>query len=374
MVLMSFLGSCGAYLAVFVLLTGFTACSSQGAATYSPADQPGQSIMISPLKETQFYAFDEDLEESLIDDLIMTDFQGVALQAPPIVDLDKHDKIPVLVVRQNDGIREQQFPFDFDAYVVGVNLDSGEFGIVRGLRDPSGDLGKNPAPEIPRGDEPIDPDIANNLFTDLTMIDAHSLMAIPLEPGRYSLSLLWVDWLAKPVTLTLVAKDAESPSAKPMSDEETRGLLDDFQEIIGDSVVQWRPSSSLQRPGVGLHVPENQQSPGSEILIQGTALLQPGRGQMNQSHIAEAESKLPAGFANTTIMVVSAAGGGIWQIDLPIPIDGKHAGFQGDSAGYLFSMNLANFVPEDALKPGVLLAYMFAGPFATGPYRIQIDE
>ena len=95
---------------------------------------------------------------------------------------------------------------------------------------------------------------------------------------------------------------------------------------------------------------------------------------MSKAHIAGTETKLPAGFANTMLMVVSASGEGIWQVNLPIPIDGKHAGLQGDSAGYQFRINLVNFVPEEAFKPGVLLAYIFSGPFAAGPYKIKIGD
>lgn len=328
--------------------------------------------MIPPLKETQFYAFDEDVEESLIDDLIMSDVQGVALQVPPVIDVDKRDRIPLLVIRQNNGIREQQFPFDLDGYLIGVNLDSGEFGIVQGLRDTTADLGRNPAPEEARGEIEIDPGISDSTFTDLVMIDAHTHMAIPLEPGRYSFTFLWVDWLAKPVRVALEAKDEEAPGAIPMTDEATRELLEEFEGLFGDSKAQWRASSSLPAPGVALHTPDQQVEPGGEVWLQGTALVQPGRGQMNESHVAGVESDLPAGFANTTLMVVSAAGGGIWQVDLPVPIDGQHAGLKDGLAGYLFSINLADFVPEEAFKPGVLLAYIFSGPYAMGPYKIQI--
>ena len=374
MKLICLLSNCKIPLAMLLLATGLTTCSAQETDLHFSTDQLGQTTMIPALKETQFYTFDEDLEETLIDDLVMTGFQGIALQTPPIVNLDKHDKLPVLVVRQNNGTREHKFSFDKSGYLIGVNLDSGEFGIVRGLRDPSQDQGKNPAPEVSELEVEIDPGMANNIFTDLTMIDAHTILDIPLEPGRYALSFLWVDWLARPVCITLEATDAKAPATTPMSDEETRELLRDFDEIISNSVVLWQPSSSLERPGVALQVPDQQIKPGSEVWVRGTALIQPGRGQMSKAHIAGTETKLPAGFANTMLMVVSASGEGIWQVNLPIPIDGKHAGLQGDSAGYQFRINLVNFVPEEAFKPGVLLAYIFSGPFAAGPYKIKIGD
>lgn len=143
-------------------------------------------------------------DPTLTAQLLESGFVGVALRAPAFVDLDVRQTLPLLVVSRFDGARDWALPFFYRAWLTGIDLGSGQLVLAAAFAS-----AKRPAP-TGRGAKPSDEDLRSH-GAQLSPLDARSRLQVPWQPGCWSFSLIYHDWLSNPVVVRLARLQASAP-------------------------------------------------------------------------------------------------------------------------------------------------------------------
>ncbi|MBX3635763.1 MAG: hypothetical protein KF683_10315 [Rubrivivax sp.] len=197
----------------------------------------------------------------LTSQLLESAFVGVALRAPAQVDIGTRQTLPLLVVSRFDGARDWALPFHDHAWLVGIDLGSGRFGLAAAFGSP-----KRPA-SVGRGAKPSAEELRTH-GAQLSPVDARSRLGVPWQPGCWSFSLVYHDWLSNPVVVRLARPQAglaKPPDGDACPPESVARVQVDFGQkgsADGASRVKGRVSVAAEAPGA-----ERQMLPVSLLIV-----------------------------------------------------------------------------------------------------------
>jgi hypothetical protein len=177
-----------------------------GAAAPGPA---GAQALPAALDLADDALFAETLDPALTVQLLESGFVGVALRAPGHVDIDRRGTLPLLVATRFDGARDWALPFHDHARLVAIDLASGRVSVAAAFGDT-----KRQAPRS-RGEKPSGAELGS-FGAQLTRVDGRSRLDMPWQPGCWSFSLVYHDWLSEPVVVRL--DRMQQGSTTPRSD------------------------------------------------------------------------------------------------------------------------------------------------------------
>lgn len=179
-------------------------------------------------------------DPALTAQLLESRFVGVALRAPAVVDIGARQTLPLLVVSRFDGARDWALPFHDRAWLVGIDLGSGQFVLAAAFAS-----AKRPAP-VARAAKPSDEELRSH-GAQLSPLDARSRLRLPWQPGCWSFSLVYHDWLSNPVVVRLARPQASAsqpaggeactPTAEARVEFRHQAAPDGAPRVVGRVVV-----------------------------------------------------------------------------------------------------------------------------------------
>ena len=114
-------------------------------------------------------------------------FEGLALRAPALVDMQQHAAVPLLFVVEQGAERPRQVPLPQNAFFLVTRVGPGDRWMTPAFPPPEGKIPMPPGSRPPPPPEPEDP------TTHFKSIDRRNLRAtgaVPWEPGRYAVRVI----------------------------------------------------------------------------------------------------------------------------------------------------------------------------------------
>lgn len=155
------------------------------------SDQIAATVLNVP--ESTFFAEDATAFHNLEWKLVTTNFRGIALSSPEKVNLAKNPKLPILVASRIGALRDWETPLAENLALISYDHFSHEFLVTSLLeKSPAGKIEKEKAP---RGPKP-EGDDATGVGTQISCMDAASLLSLSSEPRQVSFRIVSFDYLS----------------------------------------------------------------------------------------------------------------------------------------------------------------------------------
>ncbi len=128
--------------------------------------------------------------------LLDSSFVGVAVRAPQRVDTGRRSSLPLLIASRFDGARDWALPLHDLALLVGIDRATGRVSLARAFADTKRTASAS------RGAQPS-ADELRSFGAQVDVVDARSRLGIPWQAACWAFSLVYHDWLSKPVVVRL---------------------------------------------------------------------------------------------------------------------------------------------------------------------------
>jgi hypothetical protein len=203
------------------------------------------------LPDQEFFTFDEDAEDRILDDLIvMNEFEGTAIGAPRTVDVTVRKGLPLLWLRRESGLRSWQVEATRNSTVVVVDRSSGTIALWDAFRGPKmvnlAQVPSSAAGEPPPSEE------AEGVTASVDLLDLKSIANLPFRPGRFAATLILHDWISNTVLIDLTGPEslpARIPGDQARAiDEQHRAAQAQSRPLctlLGTDEVNWPGGSGL---------------------------------------------------------------------------------------------------------------------------------
>jgi len=310
-----------------------------------------------------------DWEFALLDE----PFQGVAINAPPVIDLDSQSTLPVVMAIADTTRRQWEVCRAKNVFLLAISEESGALFIGAAYSPPEKEPLEEPCSRMDPEPQEMPP------YTEsakIERVEARARLDLPWQPGSYFLAVINYDWVSNVVEVTL--KGQKKPK---------EGTL---------AVIQPDPAAQVTVAvgGVQLALPSYTTTPATPLSPQqGVEFVIPAEGftatslpvfgafsvKARTRYIAQsgtfqpsAGGNLPvAGVVPVTLLVFTLDGEAPMQFDWAIPVYGTAAVAVGEKLQGSFAIDAlqAGGIP---LSAGHYMAYIICDSMVYGPREFSI--
>ncbi len=318
---------------------------------------------LQQVPEETLYRFGDEQAEPLEDGAARTDFRGVVIRGPKLIDLAARGTVPLLVLHQNTFQREWEARYKFNAIAHAMDLDRGVATsaamFLREKRQDPEDVKwsrTGPPPEEGQGEW---------LYTTAGTVDLRAVLKLPPRPARYAVTVTVFDWVSNTVTVEL-AESGQSPR-KPEDYFLPRNMAAEVVERLKDAAQFLPPTLEVpQREGLALSAPT--EASAASVPVQLAMKLRAPAGAI----VAPGEpAGLPAAILNARLLLVRLDQRSQVTADIPVPVYSEAPLRPGDVLSGRAGVDLKSYV-RGPLHAGPYCLYLFAGEHVAGPRLITI--
>lgn len=376
-----------------VMLTLLIACSNctvKEEASMHPRNDAVTDLLRRP--DPAYFEFDQAEEDELVDSLIVMDpFQGTAIGAPSSLDVDARDRLPVLWLSRETGLRGSQVVAMRNSTVIVSDLIRGGISIHDAFTGPKMiDLGK-----VPRSASgpPLERSQAEGVTVNVEMLDLRTVANLPWVPGRLAISLIIYDWASNTVLVELTRQGyewtPEREAALRFPADEAAAIDERYSEMAASPTPAIRllaqeEFSALERPGVTLVVPEGPLASEPACLIRAVVRIPLPPGSIVETPDRRTDPRLPAESvagraeppaAVVSVMLILARLDEPRQrnLSLRLPIHSAAALRTGDLIDVAFDLDLKAAVPG-GVPPGTYQVYLAVEQHLSGPHPLVMGK
>lgn len=309
---------------------------------------PRQAIagQLLKLPDTRFYEFNTELKVALMDGLSHTSFQGIAIAAPQRVAVGSHDTLPVIMLQQQDGMRQWQVDVEQSSVLIAVDLRT---GLMRSSPAFFNEKRRyaHAKPQVEEPEPPPEEEMAEAIISGAYELDARARLSLPWEAGVLALTVISFDWSSNTVSVQLLGgREARAPRRRPrLVPEATAG---------GDSLPRYTRSSQGPEPpphGAILAVPADVAASAPRLPVHGAFRVK-ARDAYTQAaealDLEQADAVVPV-----AVLLVGHDASGLQRAEFDIP---ARVGGDGTAEGH-FSVDVYS-KGRLALAPGTYAVYL----------------
>jgi len=162
------------------------------------------------LTEEEYFSADSAALEEREDQLLSSDYAGIAVNAPATVVTGQHDKLPLVMAMRMSGDRDWEVVLHDNCILVGTNLHTGKVHFANGLASDKDLYSRGGRIKQPKGAKPSGLAV---VAAQIIELDPRTRLHLPWDTGLWSLGVLYYDWPSNTVTVKLEGtKPAERPA------------------------------------------------------------------------------------------------------------------------------------------------------------------
>jgi hypothetical protein len=290
---------------------------------------------------------------------------GLFLAAPPYIPTDKHDEFPFDIIRVAPSKEAVVFNLLYSAFIIAVDCQTNQIYIGKAFQRNYIKIPRNPNASPP----------PPGLRPDGCSGDLFKLLAVPHEPGRYSVTAACGGRLS---TSVIVDVGTESQQKNP----------DEFNKILEKKALSKPALSVSPKPGTPLPSYEKTDLSPAINPEKRLVLSAPAKVSMRTSRqitvygcysiplvnahkdIENHQSDAPAILPIALVATGSTANGPfLWQINVPV----KAAANSATTEGY-FALDLATLDPNLLKNAQTLYLSAYCGEHKSEVATITIDD
>jgi len=317
--------------------------------------------------EEEFFNADHSImgpKEELLLDL---EYFGVAVNAPPIIDIDTRDLLPLIMAVQFSGDRDWDISLKDNCILVGTNLVDGTVTFAKAFVSDKEMKSRGIREKTPK--EPK-PDGLATEAAQLTELDPKDCLSMEWAPGIWALGVIYYDWASNSVEVTLKGDEDIIPSSagpvRPEPDPHGKGFLPCFLPT----------EQTLQLPEEGLRFSgELKIEDQKQILNFFGSFVLPARdfhlpAEKRVHQYTDGREENIAAVVPITLAILGLDWDEPLQYDWAVPVYGAPLA-PGMKAKGFFSINA--LAEDDSLAPGKYMIYIVMDGKIFGPKALQIN-
>ena len=323
---------------------------------------------ILSLDEDDFFRADQSVFGPREGQLLDLNYFGVAVNAPPRIETDDRESLPLIMAIRFSGDRDWDIPLKNNCVMVGTNLQDGTVRFAKAFVSKKEMQNRGIMEKVSKGPKP--PGLAT-AAAQLTELDPKDRLHIKWDTGTWALGVICYDWPSNIVVVELKGDEVVKPlSAKPVKpDPDPRGGAN-LPCYLPTSQSPKLPESGLAIDG-GFHVENGTQHLN---LFASFTLVTRDFHLPDQPLVHRFEKSSQQNVA-AVVPVTFAVLGMDWdeplQFDWAVPVYGDPLEVGKLAQGYFAIDALAEAQP---LSPGKYLCYLLMDGRIFGPYDFQISE
>lgn len=147
--------------------------------------------------------FDDDTSSfgELGDQLLDIDFEGLAINAPKAIQIDRFNKLPLILAAQQTSLRAWEVPLKKNCVMAGWNLYTTQTYFNTAFWEPQEQFRRKPA-KLKKTPKPEGSD-AEAIVGELFRIDAKARLELPWKPAKYLVVIISYGWVSNVVEVEL---------------------------------------------------------------------------------------------------------------------------------------------------------------------------
>jgi hypothetical protein len=325
------------------------------------------------LKEEQYYGNVVDLfeeKETLL--LEQEEFEGIAINAPPRVDVNRYDGLPVILATRASILREHELPQQRHNAIVVADLTTGEVFFGPALVDEKAATFYRQAP--PPAREPLPEDAeTDGASASLDRIDARARLRIPWRNAQVTINVLYYDWRSNPVAVELTGGEPPPPAcAGPPHPEPSPEPPEDGEPPCPSYEKTPESPPPPKHGGAFAIAPKDAQG---RLIVRGAFML-PARPyhlckEIITHKLADGDEGEVAATVPATFIVLSPERGAALREDWSLPVYSHFALNPGDKLAGCFAIDALAEAPVK-LAPGEYAAYLVIDAEIAGPVKFKL--
>jgi hypothetical protein len=303
------------------------------------------------------------------DRLLELDFIGVAIDAKRRIDVGRETTLPVAVAARADGERSWRFPLRTTCLIVACDPERNRVLVAPGLLSPK-ELESRYARTSAASAARLSADELEGEGAQIRWTDLAVRMDIPWEPGSWTMTAVYFDWVSNRVPVTLVGGSPPAPATSipleitPMPAPEPPELPT-FR----------RHGETPPTPTNGLSFEAVQEAQGEQqrLRVWGAFRIaaRPYSVVLDAEVVDGGESFRVGAIVPMTLLLAGADCRNSWTVELAVPVYGPSAKENQPIEGFFDLDALATGeIPE--LEPGEYVCYVVLDGILYGPRRVSV--
>lgn len=317
--------------------------------------------------EEQFFAADTAALSQREGTLLLTDFTGVAVNAPRVIPLGRRNTLPFVVALRSDGKRGWDVPLRDNAILVGVNLDDGAVRLANALETPKERANRGGREQEERGD----PANLSSISAVVTAIDARQQLRIEWTSSTWSLALLNFDWASNIVSVSLQGDRRQAPAAARSVSPAPNPACGGAADALPCYLPSADPGAAVGGASFTLALvrgaaPRLEARGVFALRLRGRQIAPPGTVHV----LAGGRRENVAAIVPMTLALVRLDSGKPLQFDWAVPVYGATAQVGARASGAFAIDALAG--SNAKLTPGRYAAYLIFDETIVGPRPLEV--
>lgn len=305
--------------------------------------------------------------------LLETDFIGVALGAQRRIETGTQSTLPIAIASRYDGERDWDLPFTDNCLLVASSLDSGQVLVAPGLVPPKVLASRGGYTFERAGATRPPPEQLEGAGAQITWTEATCRMKLPWQSGRWTVGLIYFDWLSNVVSLELVGASPAAPASGGPLSGGAWAVRPAPAAQAPDLPTYLRIAKTPPQPatGVAFDVALEARGGAQRLLVHG-AFATPARkyALVSGAQVPDGGSVRPvAAQIPLTLLLVGANTLYPWRLDLVVPVYGAPAQENQMVEGALALDALAGAAP---VLPGAYACYLVLDGAIHGPKPVHV--
>lgn len=328
---------------------------------------PSAAILAGVLafSDAEFYNASQQLLAERESQLLDIDFDGVAVNAPKLIDTRERGTLPLVMAARFSGDREWDVPLIDNCIIVGTNLSDGTVHFAPALTSRK-DVTRAGKLKVPKGEKP---EGLADVSAQITTIDPLAKLPIRWNTGSWALGVINYD---RPSNAVIVGLKGDDPDPLPTPRPIHPPLPESGDSTALPSYIAMGKNPRMPDSGVAFTTEFVESDDGqSRLHVYGSFAI-PVRDYMLPRE--ETVHDLPSGrrervaaIVPMTLAIIALNSDLPVQVDLAVPVYGGDMLRVGSVARGYFAVDLSGTVGSVALASGNCSGYVLVAGQISGP-------
>lgn len=316
--------------------------------------------------------------------IVMNRYEGIAIGAPRIVDLDARKRLPVLWSTRETNLRAWKVIGARNSTVVIADLATGRVSAHNAFFGPK----KEDYRQMPRSGAGREADVVapTGATAQFELLDLREVANLPWQPGRLAVTVLSYDRRSNTVETELTrAGTSPAPSASHgLSRTEALAVMESHKRQSAATFPSFvfgpaQGTPELRVQGIAANLTGQRSGMTQRWFLDGAARLPLEPGSVVAPHTPNdsigGESKLstPAAIMPISILIVELDTPVPKQIDIRIPVFSSTLLKTGDEVSVAFRVDIGSAM-RSPLQPGTYQIYVVGQQYVAGPHSITVAK
>ncbi|GEM_PF-6625855 len=211
---------------VFFVVSIIVGFIISGVDNYMVASQKTVQNMqdIITIEKDDYFNFSDELKYKLTEKVSDTEFQGIGINMPSKIDIQKYKSLPLIAVSRKTGLRGWMVNFGDNCILAALSLKTGAIFTGQGFYTPRGKRPVVSKKILPKPDRSN----AEAIHSGTYYFDLKEALNIPWKSDIFAVTIFYFDWLSNTVLVELIDKDEKNASISIIPPKSILSSLSDF--------------------------------------------------------------------------------------------------------------------------------------------------